>query len=76
MIDKLLEKHKNVFIGEGKIMGQMAKLHIREDIAPVLQPQRRVPYHMRKAVSKERKKLIAQDIIGSVNEQPTPWISQ
>ena len=75
VIDKLLEKHKNVFIGEGKIKGQMAKLHIREDITPVLQPQRRVPYHMRKAVSKELKKLIAQDIIEPVKDQPTPWIS-
>ena len=63
VIDKLVEKHKNDFIGEGKIKGQMSKLHIRENITPVLQPQCRVPYHMRKAVSKELKKLIAQDII-------------
>ena len=51
VIDKLLEKHKNVFIGEGKIKGQLVNLHIREDITPVLQPQRRIPYHMRKVDS-------------------------
>ena len=75
VIEKLLEKHKNVFIGEGKIKGKLAKLHIREDIRQVLQPQRRIPYHMRKAVSKELEKLIAQDIIEPVIDQPTPWIS-
>ena len=52
----------------------MAKLHIREDITPVLQPQCRIPYHMRKGVSKELEKLIAQDIIEPVIDQPTPWI--
>ena len=73
MIDKLLEKRKNVFIGEGNIKGPLAKLHIREDITPVIQPQRRIPYHMRKAVSKELEKLIAQDIIEPVIDQPNPW---
>jgi len=40
-----------------------------------VQPQRRMPYNMRKAVSKELEKLIAQDIIEPVIDQPTPWIS-
>ena len=75
VIDKLLEKHKNAFIGEGKIKGKLAKLHIREDITPVLQSQRRIPYHMGKAVSKELEKLTAQDKIEPVLDQPTPWIS-
>ena len=75
VIDKLLEKQKNVFIGEGKIKGQWAKIHIREDITPVLQPQRRISYHMRKAFSKELETLIAQEIIEPVIDQPTLWIS-
>ena len=74
-INKLLSKHKNVFIGEGKIKGQRVKLHIQNDVTPVLQPQRMIPYHMRKAVSKELNKLIEQDIIEKVVDQPTPWIS-
>ena len=74
VIEKLLEKHKNVFIGEGNIKGKFAKLHVREDITPVLQPQRRIPYHMRKAVAKGVEKLIAQDIIKPVIDHPIPWI--
>ena len=40
-----------------------------------MQPQRRIPYHMRKEVSKELEKLVKQDIIEKVVDQPTPWIS-
>ena len=40
-----------------------------------MQPQRRIPYHLRKAVSKELEKLQDEDIIQRVNNQPTPWIS-
>ena len=50
-------------------------MHIRDDVNPVVQPQRRIPYHMRKAVSKELKKLIEQDIIEKVVDQLTPWVS-
>ena len=42
---------------------------------PVVQPQRRIPYHMKKAVSKELKKLTEQSIIEKVVDQPTPWVS-
>ena len=40
-----------------------------------MQPQRRIPYHIRQDVSKELKKLQDQDIIEKVTNQPTPWIS-
>ena len=40
-----------------------------------MQPQRRIPYHIRKDVSKELKKLEEQDIVEKVANQPTPWIS-
>ena len=63
LIDKLLHKHKNFFIEEGKTKRQMAKFPIGEDLAPALQPQRRIPYQMRKTTSKELEKLKALDII-------------
>ena len=39
-----------------------------------MQPQRRIPYHIRQDVSKGLKKLQDQDI-EKVTNQPTPWIS-
>ena len=49
--------------------------YIRTDVHPVMQPLRRIPYHMRKEVGKELAKLVKQDIIEKVVDQPTPWIS-
>lgn len=40
-----------------------------------MQPQRRIPYHVRKDVARELAKLEEQDIIEKVVDQPTPWIS-
>ena len=64
-----------MFQGEGKLCNQQVKLHICEDVQLVMQPQRRIPYHMRKTVSKELEKLVQQNIIENVVNQPTPWIS-
>ena len=40
-----------------------------------MQPQRRIPYHIRQDVSNELKTLQDQDITEKVINQPTPWIS-
>ena len=54
---------------------QQIKLHIRDDVKPVMQRQRRIPYHVRNDGSKELKKLEKQDIVEKIANQPTPWIS-
>ena len=56
---KIIEQHKTVFMGEGKLNTQQVKIQIK----PVVQPQCRIPYHMQKEVSKELQKLIDEDII-------------
>ena len=74
-IQEILNKYSTVFEGQGKLTNQQIKLHIRYDVKPILQPQCRIPYHMRKEVSTELQKLVEQDIIEEVINQPTPWIS-
>ena len=74
-IQQILDKHATVFQGEVKLRGQEIKLHIRTDVEPIIQPQRRIPYHMRKQATKEPKPLVKEDIIEPVSDQPTPWIS-
>ena len=74
-IQDILKKYSTVFKGQGKLNNQQVKLHIRDDIKPVMQPQRRIPYHVRKDVARELAKLEEQDIIEKVVDQPTPWIS-
>ena len=45
-----------------------------ENICPVTQPARRIPFHMRKQVEDELNNLEQQGIIEKV-EGPTPWVS-
>ena len=45
-IQRLLSKYQNFFKGEGKLKGQRVKLHINVNVNPLIQPQRRIPYHM------------------------------
>ena len=75
MIPEIINKYSTVFNGQGKLNNQQIKLHIRDAVKPVMQPQRRIPYHIRKDVSKELKKLEEPDIVEKVANQPTPWIS-
>ena len=74
-IQEIINRHHSVFQGQGKLRDQRVQLHINRDVKPVVQPQRRIPYHMRKQVSQELQKLVEQDIIEPVVDQPTPWIS-
>ena len=67
--------NRKLFCGEGKLNTQQVKLHIHEDVKPVVQPQRQIPYHPRKEVSKEIKRLVDEDIIEEPHDQPMSWIS-
>ena len=49
-IQRIIDKYETVFVGEGKLNTQQVKLHNNEEVKPVVQPQRRIPYHMRKEV--------------------------
>ena len=58
----------------GKIKGIKIKLHIDKSKQPVSQKHRRVPFHVRKDVEKELKRLEDLDVIEKING-PTPWVS-
>lgn len=58
----------------GKIDGVKVKLHINKDVPPVTQRHRRIPFHVRKDVETELKRLEDLDVIEPVSG-PTPWVS-
>ena len=66
-----LTKEYQVFQGVGKLKNYKVKLHIDKTVIPVAQSARRIPFHLRKKVSAELKKLEKQGIIEKV-EGPTP----
>jgi len=70
----VIEQYPTVFQGIGKLKDCEVKLHIDKSVPPVAQSARRIPFHLRKKVSAELKKLEQEEIIEKV-EGPTPWVS-
>ena len=75
-IQAIIEEYKEVFTGLGKLKNHAVKLNIDKAAIPQAQPQRRIPFHIRKNVKHAVKELQKDDIIEAVPEtQPTPWVS-
>ena len=69
------DQFPSLFDGKmGKIDGVKVKLHIDKDVTPVTQRHRRIPFHVRKEVEAEIKRLEDLDVIETVSG-PTPWVS-
>ena len=70
----LLEEYDDLFHGLGKLKNYQIKLHIDEDIPPVAQPHRRVPFHVRKQLEEQ---LLHDEELGVIERitGPTPWVS-
>ena len=69
-----VQQYPNVFKGIGQLKNVEIKLHINETVVIVpAQSGRRIPFHMRKKVSKELENLEQQGIIEKV-KGPTPWV--
>ena len=49
----LIEKYDDLFHGLGKLKNYQIKLHIDENVPPVAQPHRRVPFHVRKQLEEQ-----------------------
>lgn len=76
VVRKLTGEFPELFDGAmGLIKDVEVKLHIDETVQPVSQPHRRIPFHIRKDVEKELKRLEDLDVIEPVCG-PTPWVSQ
>ena len=74
---EMLKKYDETMQGIGKLKDVEIKLDIDPTVKPVVQPTRRIPFHIRKQVEQEINSLIKQDIIEKVpDNEATPWISQ
>ncbi|XP_053380302.1 uncharacterized protein K02A2.6-like [Mercenaria mercenaria] len=73
-VDEICKNYNSVFTGIGKYKDKQIDLIIDSDVQPVSQPHRRIPFHQRKQVEKELKRLEDLDIIEKV-EGATDWVS-
>ena len=69
------EKYREVFTGVGKLKDFQLKLHVRDDVTPVAQPVRRLPFGLRAKVDEKLDELLAKDIIEEVLRNSTEWVS-
>ena len=73
-VDYLCQKYSSVFKGIGQMRDTQIELYIDQHVQPVTQPHRRIPFHLRKQVETELKRLEDLDIIERV-DGPTDWVS-
>ena len=71
---QLASNYPKLFNVVGELKDFELKLHIDTCVPPVAQPPQRIPFHVRKQVSQELKRLENDGIIEDV-KGPTPWIS-
>ena len=67
-------KYPQVFHGLGKLKDRKIKFHTDENVVPVAQSPRLIPFHVWDQVAKELERLEKMDIIKKV-AGPTPWVS-
>ena len=70
----LLAEYDDLFHGLGKLKNYQIKLHIDEEVPPIAQPHRRVPFHVRKQLEEQLRRDEELGVIERI-EGPTPWVS-
>ena len=72
--EEIREQYKDRFQGIGKMKDTSVKLHINQEVAPITQKARRIPFHVRAQVEEELDRLEHDDII-EMAQGPTTWVS-
>ena len=71
---EICDKFPKVFTGIGKLKDTQIEIFVDKTVQPIMQPHRRIPFHLRKQVEIELKRLEDMDIIEKV-DGPTDWAS-
>ena len=70
----VFQNYPSLFSGLGKMKNVEVKFHIDENVKPIHQSHRRIPFHQRKNLEACVESLLQQDIIEPA-DGPTPWVS-
>ena len=69
----VFQNYPSLFSGLGKMTNVEVKLHIDENVKPIHQSQRCIPFHQRKNLEACVESLLQKDIIAPA-DGPTPWV--
>lgn len=72
--EEIFRKYPKLFDGVGKLKDYQLNLHINENVQPIVQPTRRIPFALRKKVESKLRELEEMDIIERTTG-PTRWVS-
>ena len=76
-VERLKQQYAEIFRPElGTVQGVTAKLHLKENVTPVFQRARPVPYALRPAVEEELKRMENKGVVRpvEVNDWATPIV--
>ena len=71
----LKAKFPKVFQALGKLKGYQLKFHIDQDIHPVAQPVRRIPFRRRDKVNEKLEDLLKLYVIENVEGPTSSWVN-
>ena len=72
-LQKLIKNNDDLFHGIGKLKGVKVKLHVDQDVKPVAQKHRRVPFYLRDKVEAEG--ALKKQVLLRKSTPQTDWIS-
>ena len=72
--ESILRSFQDRFEGLGKLKDFQLKLYVDDNVKPVAQPARKIPFKMREKVESKLKELEDLEVIEKL-EGPTPWVS-
>ena len=70
----MIDEFPECFKGVGKLRDYKVKLHVKDDVKPIIQPLRRPPYSLRNKIEDKLVELEELDIIEKV-DSPSAWVS-
>ena len=75
-IQDILAAYPENFSSLGKLNGHVVKLHVDDNVKPVAEPPRRVPYHLESRVEESIVEMMKNDVIEEhPSGEPAPWTS-
>ena len=72
----IVAKYPDLFSGKtGRLKDYKQKFHINKDVKPIIQKERKIPFHLKDAIEKTIDDMIRNDIIEPITGEATPHVS-
>ena len=71
---RIISKFPTIFKGTGTMKNYKVKFYVDEEVPPVYQPARPIPFHLRSKMDRELESMERDDVI-EPHEGPAPWVS-